>query len=120
MSTYDVILILATLTTTLVLYLMIERLPTVPSCSTCGSSNVSTLIFASSAKDGVTPVVVLPESHRVQAFNSPTVTHVARHSLSAGRTAGHLLVLPECHILYFLLGTGSSLSFFVTRVSTTA
>jgi len=47
-------------------YLITDQLPTVPNCRIYGSSSVSNGIFTTSANVGVIPVMVLPESHRVQ------------------------------------------------------
>ena len=55
----------------------------------CGFDSGKTMILATCAKVGVIPVVVLPESHSVQALNPPMDTNVARHSLSSWDISGH-------------------------------
>ena len=67
---------------------MVEQLPTVPNCNMCGFDSGKTVISATCAKVGVILVVVLPESHSVQALNPPTDTNVARHSLSSWEISG--------------------------------
>ena len=67
---------------------MVEWLPTVPNCNVCGFRSGKTEISATCAKVGVILVVVLPESHKVQALNPPMDTNVAKHSLSSWAIIG--------------------------------
>src|SRR5438270_6017613 len=92
--------------------LIMDQLPTVPSWRMCGSASMSTIIFASLVYCGVTPEVVLPESHSVQALRPPTSVHVARHSLSSGLTIGLSLVFPEDQIQNFQLSLSACPSGF--------
>src|SRR5258705_72078 len=86
-------------------YFISEQLPTVPSCSTCGSFNSSTRIHATLAKDSVIPVIVLPESQSVHALRLLISTQVARHLLSSSEYFSHILV--------FLDGIGLCFQVFI-------